>query len=79
MQTTKKWKQSQQVGTELGQAQLKLGLDFCRTPVLGLGLWVDFTYALDNNYDNNNDNNDNNNDNNKCPHLNFLEMNSTRW
>ena len=29
---------------------------YCRTPVLGLGLGVDFTFAWDNN-DNNNDNN----------------------
>ena len=46
----------------------------CQTPVLGLRLGVDFNFAWDNN---NNDNNDNNNDKNN-PHLNFLEMNSTR-
>ena len=39
--------------------------NFCQTPVLGLGLGVDFTVAWDNN--NNNDNNDNN------PHLNFMK------
>ena len=38
---------------------------YYRTPVLGLGLWVDFTFALDIN------DNDNNNKNN--PHLNFLK------
>ena len=39
---------------------------FCQTPVLGLGLGVDFTSAWDN--DNYNDNNHNNN-----PHLNFVK------
>ena len=48
---------------------------YCRTSVLGLGEGVDFTFAWDNNNDNNNNDN---NDNNKNPHLNFLEMNSTR-
>ena len=48
---------------------------FCRTPVLGQGLGIDFTFT----WDNNNNNNDNNNDNNdKNPHLNFLGRNSTR-
>ena len=37
--------------------------DFCQSPVLGLGLGVDFTFAWGNN-----DNNDKNNDKNK-PHL----------
>ena len=40
----------------------------CQTPVLGLGLGVDFTFA----WDNNNKNNDNNNDKNN-PHLNFVK------
>ena len=40
---------------------------FCRIPVLGLGLRVDFTFA----WDNNNKNNDNNDKNN--PHPNFLK------
>ena len=35
---------------------------YCRTPVLGIRLGVDFTFAWDNN-----DNNDNN------PHLNFVK------
>ena len=40
---------------------------FCQTPVVGLGLGVDFTFAWDNNdYNGNNDNNKN------TPHLNFL-------
>ena len=38
---------------------------FCQTPVLGLRLGVDFTFALDNN-----------NNNNKNSHLIFLERNS---
>ena len=32
----------------------------CKTPVLGLGLGVDFTFALGNNNDSNNDNNEKN-------------------
>ena len=36
---------------------------FCQTPVLGLGLGVDFTFA----WDNHNNHNDNN------PHLNFVK------
>ena len=40
---------------------------FCQTPVLGLGLGVDLTFAWDNN-DKNNDNNDKNN-----PHLDFVK------
>ena len=36
---------------------------FCRTPVLGLGLEVDFTFAWDNN----------NNNNDKNPHQNILK------
>ena len=39
-------------------------LHYCRTPVLGLRLGVDFTFTWDNN-----DNNDNNNH-----HLNFLKV-----
>ena len=39
---------------------------FCLTPVLGIRLGVDFTFAWDNN------------DKKKKPHLNFLERNSTR-
>ena len=35
--------------------------DFCQTPVLGLGLEVDFTFAL------------NNHENHKNPHLNFVK------
>ena len=38
---------------------------YCRTPLLGLGLWIDFTLTWDNNK---NDNNDKNN-----PHLNILK------
>ena len=41
--------------------------NFCQTPVLGLRLGVDFTFAWDNN----------NNDK-KNPHLNFLKRNSMR-
>ena len=43
-------------------------LKFCQTPVLGLGLWVVFTFAGDNhNHNNHNHKNDNN------PHLNFVK------
>ena len=42
----------------------------CQTPVLGLRLGVDFTFA----WDNNNNNNNNYNNNNKNPHLNFLKL-----
>ena len=42
-------------------------LRFCQTPVLGLGLRVDFTFARDIK-NNNNVNNDKNN-----PHLNFVK------
>ena len=45
--------------------QLRCNL-YCQTPVLGLGLGVDFTFAWDNNNDK------------KNPHLNFLERNSMR-
>ena len=45
---------------------------FCQTPVLDLGLEVDFTLAWDNNTNNNN-NNDNNDNNDKNHHLNFLK------
>ena len=55
-------------------------LCYCQTPVFGLGLGVEFTFAWDNknndNNDNNNDNNDNNynNDNDKNnPPLNFVK------
>ena len=37
---------------------------FCQTPVLGLGLGVDFTFAGDNHKNDKNDNN---------PHLNFVK------
>ena len=41
---------------------------YCQTPVLGLGLGVDFTFAGDNqNHNNQNHENDNN------PHLNFVK------
>ena len=40
-------------------------MNIVKLPVFGLGLWVDFTFAWDNN------NNNNNND--KNPHLNFLK------
>ena len=40
-------------------------MSFCQTPVLGLGLGVDSTFAC-----HNNDNNHNHNHNN--PHLNFV-------
>ena len=46
-----------------------LGVQYCQTPVLGLGLGVDF--AWDNNNNNNNNNNNDNNKNDKNPHLNF--------
>ena len=49
---------------------------YYRTPVLGIGLVLDFTFAWDNNNKNNNDNdknNDNDNNNDKNPHLNFLK------
>ena len=42
---------------------------FCQTPVLGLGLGVDFTFAGDNH--NNHNNHNHKNDNN--PHLNFVK------
>ena len=42
---------------------------YCQTPVLGLRLGVDFTFAWDNN--------NNNNDKKKNPHLDFLERNSS--
>ena len=45
----------------------QLKKDFCRIPVLGLGLGVDSTFAWDNNNIDNNDNNKNN------PHKNFLK------
>ena len=45
------------------------GVDFCQTPVLGLGLGADFTFARDNH--NNNNHNNHKNDNN--PHLNFVK------
>ena len=41
---------------------------YCQTPVLGLGLGVDFTFAWDNH---NNENHNNHNHNN--PHLNFMK------
>ena len=43
-------------------------MKFCQTPVLGLGLGVDFTFAGDNhkNHKNDIDKNDN-------PHLNFVK------
>ena len=41
--------------------------NFCQTPVLDIGLGVDFTFMY-NNSNNNNDNNDKNN-----PHLNFFK------
>ena len=42
-------------------------MNYCRTPVLGLGLGVDFSFAWDDN-DKHNDNNEKNN-----PHLNFVK------
>ena len=45
---------------------------YCQTPVLGLGLGVDFTFTWDNNENDNNDNDKNGNDKNN-PHLNFLK------
>ena len=42
---------------------------FCQTPVLGLGLGVDFTFAGDNH--NNHNHHNHKNDNN--PHLNFVK------
>ena len=49
--------------------QSKLKLVYCRTPVLGLALGVDFTFT----WDKNKNNNKNNSKNNKNPHLNFLK------
>ena len=46
---------------------------FCQTPVLGLGLGVDFTFAWDNDNNDNNDNNDKNHKNDNNPHLNFVK------
>ena len=48
-------------------------MTFCGTPVLSLGLGVDFTFALDNNDNDNNDNDNNDNDKDNNPHLNFLK------
>ena len=45
---------------------MQIVVTYCQTPVLGLGLGVDFTLAWDNN------------NNKKNPHLNFLERNSMR-
>ena len=44
---------------------------FCRTPVLDLGLGVDFTFAWDNDKNHKNHKNDKNDNNN--PHLNLLK------
>ena len=46
-------------------------MHFCQTPVLGLGLGVDFTFAWDN--DNNDKNHKNDKNDNNNPHLNFLK------
>ena len=43
-----------------------LDREYCQTPVLGLGLGVDFTFAWDNNKNHK-----------KNPHLNFLEVTVT--
>ena len=43
---------------------------FCQTPVLGLGLGVDFTFAGDND---NNDKNHKNHKNDNNPHINFVK------
>ena len=60
-------------GSEIGNKKRVKGVSakihqlvFCQTPVLKLGLGVDFTFAWDNNKTDNNNNN-----NNKNPHLNF--------
>ena len=53
------------------EASMGLWPCFCQTPVLGLGLGVDFTFTLDNKNNNKNNHNDNHNDNN--PHLKFLK------
>ena len=45
-------------------------MKFCQTPVLGLGLGVDFTFAGDNHK---NHKNENDNDKNDKPHLNFVK------
>ena len=49
--------------------------NYCQTPVLGLGLGVDFTFAGDNhkNENNKNENDKNENDKNDNPHLNFVK------
>ena len=44
---------------------MNIKMNMCWTPVLGLGLGVDFTFAWDNN--------NNHNNNHKNPHLNFLK------
>ena len=49
--------------------------EFCQTPVLGLGLGVDFTLA---NNKKNNDNKNNDNKNNNNPHPNFPGWDGTR-
>ena len=61
----KNWKNSAKILLKIIQILLR----YCQTPVLGLGLGVDFTFAWDNPYIHNhkNDKNDNN------PHLNFVK------
>ena len=44
---------------------------FCQTPVIGLGLGIDFTFAGDNHNHKNHKSDNNKNDNN--PHLNFAK------
>ena len=48
---------------------ISLGLNFCQTTVLGLGLGVDFTFARDNHKNHNHKNHKNDNN----PHLNFVK------
>ena len=55
---------------EFGMLKNIVWTNFCQTPVLGLGLGVDFTFAWDN-IDNNDNNDKNNNKNN--PHLDFVK------
>ena len=57
--------------TFLNCLKILRNLNFCQTPVLGLGLGVDFTFAWDNN-------NKNNKKKKKNPHLDFLQRNSAR-
>ena len=59
---------------DCGGLSLVPASSYCQTPVLGVGLGVDFTFAVDNNHNkDNNDNDNNDNNDNKNPHLIFLK------